>query len=262
MARPLLCGLRMTRVMLFLAACLALISACSSVPRGGSTESATSRPADNDDILPMHEHMQEHFVRTDLMQKALVAGDLDRVRREATTLLKKPEPAGMPAAWTPFLLQLMEAASEVSGATRTEDLAAGVGRMGASCGACHQGLGISLNLRWPKPPRETIDPRIRMARHQWATERLWDSLVSADDSGWYAAATVLREDPLLSEDLTAQERIDPHVQLLADRVQDMGQQAEKTVALSERIQLFGQIMSTCADCHHAVGKGPRSPPEL
>lgn len=254
------------RVLLILVASLVAVVACSSTTRVASQpeQTAASEPAEKyeDTIRPLHDHMQEHFVRMDLMQKALISGDLDRVRREANWLLNKPEPAGMPTAWTPYILELMQATADVSKADAPEGMALGVAQIGAACGRCHAAQGLKLDLSWDRPPTETIDPKLRMLRHLWASERLWDALVAQDDRPWQAGANVFTEEALHSEDLTPDERIDPHVQQMADALHDLGKRAEASESTVERVQLFSKVLTTCATCHSDVGKGPPSPPEL
>ena len=242
-----------------LAACVA-----SSADRSAPVAPPAAPPPQAERIRPLHAHMQDHFIRTDLMQKALIAGDLDRVRHEARWLLERPEPPGMPVAWTPFILELIAAAKDVAGAVGPNHLAVGVARMGATCGRCHRALGLDLKLTWDAPPHESMDPRIHMLRHQWATERFWDGLVAADDRGWQAGAGALAEAALHSEDLTEGARIDPHVQAHADTLHALGQSAAAVSATDtdDRVKLYAKLMTTCARCHREAGKGPASPPRL
>ncbi len=201
-------------------------------------------------------------MRMDLMQKALIAGDLDRVRQEANWLLERPEPAGMPATWTPFVLELMDAAAAVKAASDPLRAAMGIARMGAACGRCHRAQGLKLGLTWDDPPRESMDPRIHMLRHQWATERFWDGLVSADDRGWQAGAHIFFEASLHSDEMTTGAKIDPHVQMLADRLHDFGQEAERATDVEARVALYAQLVGTCARCHQEAQQGPASPPRI
>ncbi len=238
---------------------------------GGCSSGAQVRPAaehaaptsrDDDLILPLHENMQEHFVRTDLMLKALIAGDLDRVRAEAKWLVERPEPDGMPVDWTPFILDMNRAAIDVADTRDPEVMAMGVARMGAACGQCHASLGVRLNLTWSELPRATVDPKAHMRRHLWGVERFWDGLVSADHEAWRAGAQALIQDPLYSDQLTPGEVIDPHIQQFADDVLGLGRDALGASDFEQRAALFGDVVATCARCHYEVRKGPRSPPRL
>ena len=247
---------------LLVAGLLALVTACSSTPRVQPAAEA-SRPASHaHKIRPLHDHMQEHFVRMDVMQQALVAGDFERVKREANWILERPEPDGMPAAWTPFILELMRSARAVRATNAPAAMARQVARMGAACGRCHQSLGLQLKLTWVAPPASTREPKVHMRRHLWAVERFWDGLVSSDSRGWRAGAKVFHDDALLSEDMTDDERIDPHVEQLATDLHDFGQTAGETVDVEDKIDLYGRLLTTCATCHHDVGKGPSSPPDV
>ena len=168
----------------------------------------------------------------------------------------------MPVAWTPYLVDLMASARTVHDAVDLSKIAEGVARMGATCGRCHQTLDRDLRLTWDDPPPESMDPRIHMLRHQWATERFWDGLVSGDDRGWRAGAAVFHEAALHADQLSAQERIDPHTQAFADALHEIGLSAAQVVDVEQRVTVLGQILTACAQCHREGGKGSATPPRL
>ena len=201
--------------------------------------------------VPLHSHMNEQFVKTVRMQKALVAGDLDRVRTEAQALLDQPQPERLPSKWAPFIARQRLAAEEIAVATEADALAYSIGAMGAACGECHEALELKFNSKWNPPPAVSAEKREHMRRHQWATDRLWDGLVTGGTEVWRAGAQVFVDDSLAFEDFTAEERQDPHAQNMEDHLHGLGEEAYRTMVTARRGRVYGRLVATCARCHAA-----------
>ncbi len=204
--------------------------------------------------IPLHSYMQEQFVRTEVMHRALIAGDFERVRAEARWIVERPEAEGLPGSWKPFLKRMKTAGTAVAQATTTRSMAHGVGSLGVVCGDCHTSLKVNAVLT-SDPPAISSEPRQHMLRHQWGTDQLWNGLVAADDKVWFSGAEVFQDVSLDTIDATEGQRSDPHLLDLEDKVHRLGQEALRTYDSPARVELFAKLVSTCATCHHAARPG-------
>jgi hypothetical protein len=85
-----------------------------------------------------------------------------------------------------------------------------------------------------------------MARHLWATDRLWEGVVGSSDDAWRAGLDVLAVTPLPAAQL-GDERA-----MIAHRLRRLAEDARKTRGggqLVERARDYGEILVTCAACH-------------
>lgn len=194
--------------------------------------------------------MQQQFVRVDHMQHALVQGRLTRVRSEAQALVDSPLPKGLPEAWLPYFHSLQKAAQGVVVAKEVSGMATAVAKVGGTCGHCHETWQHRLNLGWPPAPPETVDPRGHMQRHQWALDRFWDSLISAEDRGWQAGVKALEEPPLEAEDLTG--KLDTQAEACIMKVHGLGEYAAYAETDDYRERLYARLVTVCANCHHQL----------
>jgi cytochrome c553 len=87
-----------------------------------------------------------------------------------------------------------------------------------------------------------------MASHQWAAARMWEGLIGPSDDRWLEGArtmarsrtTIIAESGELGiADDAARTR------LLAERATRLGDP-------DERATLYGEMLATCAHCHHAI----------
>ena len=81
-----------------------------------------------------------------------------------------------------------------------------------------------------------------MARHLWATDRLWEAMVGGNEPAWRDGLEVLAETPLPFTPAGTDG--------LARRLQDLAQdQLSRTTTLDERAAAYGELLRTCAGCH-------------
>jgi len=95
-------------------------------------------------------------------------------------------------------------------------------------------------------------------RHEWAASQMWDGLAIPSDDAWKAGAHVLSEEPLSPEALTPGKTPVPQVGVLEQSVHDLGRKAETTDRVDARMQLYGEAMAVCGECHKWLGGGPRA----
>ena len=203
--------------------------------------------------IPLHSYMQETFVRTEVIQRALIAGDLDRVRVEARWIVDRPQAKGIPSGWDPFVARMKTAATTIAQATTTRSMGHGVGSLGAVCGDCHSSLNVTVAFPSVPAPAKSGDLRQRMRRHQWGTDRFWDALVTSDNEVWVSGAEVFERN---GGDLTDGTPGDPHLLDQEVPLRRLGAEARRAPDSPTRIELYAKVVSACATCHHTARRSP------
>lgn len=191
--------------------------------------------------------MREHFEKGLALERALIDGDLEAARGPARWLESWTVGDEVSLEGRAHVTAIKAAAKDVVEATEVRAAAMALGEMARHCGACHQDAGVGIAF--------TEDDQIEgestwahMARHEWAADRLWEGLVGPSDAAWERGATELAEAPLHgpSEDVSAE------VQALANRVHGIGASAASQRDPQERAGHFGELLTTCAECHGQV----------
>lgn len=187
-------------------------------------------------------HMQRHFDDLRAIERQLIAGRLDEARALAHLLAR---PAGDPgiAPWAPEARQVADAALALAAAPSLDDACRRAARVSAACAACH--LRTRAAPVFPPPPslppdRPTRDAR--MARHLWATDRLWEAMVGGSEPAWHGGLAVLADAPLpfAATDTSR----------LARRLQDLARdQLSPATAAADHAAAYGELLVTCAGCH-------------
>ncbi|MGD2070504.1 MAG: hypothetical protein PVI57_17645 [Gemmatimonadota bacterium] len=205
-----------------------------------------SSPPDREEV---RRHMFATFWRMGSIPDRLVVGDLEGVRMPARWLGEQIE--AEPMMGDPDRTERMrELAGRVVDAATVEDAAMAVTRLAAECGDCHeenQGGPVYGDVS-PIPVGSRLETH--MLRHIWASSRLWEGLVAADATHWDRGARVLTEDPLrffenLEGDRSVPER--------ARRIHELGERALETSDRFARAEVYGELITTCAGCHEAMG---------
>ena len=222
-----------------------------------TTESAASQGSQvsvGEGQSEMHDRLEQLTGARD----ALVAGDADGARAVMRTLSEETSPGLAPEGWQAPLQDLVEAAVTGSEANTSEEVGAAIAEAGRACGSCHRAAGLGpYFLDVPVPAEDDV-----MGRHVWADDRMWESLVGANDGAWVRArdvlgpvderATHLYDDvPLAVRAEAAQYR---------SRLHGLAE-AGVTGGDSERASIYGGVLETCVGCHSLLGGGPHAEPE-
>jgi cytochrome c553 len=199
--------------------------------------------------------MKDHEKHGVAIRDAVARGDLDAAKREAAGLALLSIEGTIDPAWKQRLDAMNVAAARVANAMDITDAAHGLGPLAKTCGDCHTMLGRP----WPAVPPQTGQAsgvRPFMVRHQWAASQMWDGLAIPSDDAWKAGAHALAEEPLSPEALTPGKTPVPKVGDLEQSVHDLARKAEAVDKVDARMQLYGDAMATCAECHKWLGGGP------
>lgn len=192
--------------------------------------------------------MADHFDGALAIRDALIEGDLEAARRGARALLKR-RPAGLPAQPPRYLAEFRAAAQAVMDAPDRGMAARAVGRLAASCGACHRGSSVRVKLAAPTPPPTDPGAAGHMRRHLWAADRLWEGLVAPSDEAWARGSTALADAALRPEALSPDLPLYPRVEALALRVHALADEGVTAADTGHRIDIYAGLLATCARCH-------------
>jgi cytochrome c553 len=191
-------------------------------------------------------HMHENFDLLRAIEKLLVRGKLDEARALAGAIAKAPDEPGL-GSWAKQTAAVRDQAARLAEATTVDAACERAAKLATACAGCHVEAGVVPEFRppGPKPPdAPTIDAR--MARHLWATDRLWEGIVGAADDSWLEGLDVLAAAPLEHPQISGDRRA------LAKQLQQLADGARRLRAidaLDDRARAYGQILATCAGCH-------------
>lgn len=230
--------------------------ACTSRSLERATGSEPGPRMSHDPPTGTAERMAHHYADVLEIQQAVIAGDLASVRPPARRLVERTDPH--PESWRPFVAVNVRIAESTLAARSLEDAARAVAGLANNCGECHTAVGLGPDLVATAMPSADARAPQSMLRHQWAAERMGDALVAHSDALWRAGAEALAEAPLLPSALPTDVNNPAELDALAARVHHLGAQASTTVAWPGRAALYGDLLATCAACHHGLVSG-RSP---
>jgi len=195
--------------------------------------------------------MQAHFNDALLIRQAVIAGAPEDAVDPAYALTHIQDLDRLPDGWRVFVERMQGVAGRIQDSTTSSLAAAATADLGVSCGMCHQRHGGPQASDEPAPPPSSSIER-RMARHVWATERLWEGLIVPSNDAWAAGAQALGAEPFPSEVLNdggvyARSAAGDFAQLAANAP------AKKTP--EQRAALYAELLVTCGTCHRAMKHG-------
>ncbi len=197
-------------------------------------------------------HMHENFDLLRAIEKLLVRGRLDEVRTLARAISNAPDEPGL-GSWSRHAVLVRDRAATLATAHGLDEACHRTAQLADACAGCHVASGASPEFRTPgriPPDAPTIDAR--MARHLWATDRLWEGVVGGADDAWRAGLDVLSTAPLRASELSReQSAFGRKLQLLAEQAR--ARQATQTAP--DRARSYGEILVTCTGCHAAAPAG-------
>jgi hypothetical protein len=224
------------------------LALCSLVLSSCQTASAREPPPgprfEHDMMVRMHMH--ENFDLLRAVEKLLVHGKLDEARALAAAIAKAPDEPGL-GSWAKQTAAVRDQAARLAEAPSVDIACERAAKLAITCAECHVSASVVPEFRPPgaKPPdAPTIDAR--MARHLWATDRLWEGIVGAADDSWLVGLDVLAAAPLEHPQITGERLV------LAKRLQQLADGARRrraTDTLDDRGRAYGEILATCAGCH-------------
>ncbi len=198
---------------------------------------------------PSRGQMISHFDLAVEARTFAINGDVDSFRRAADALAGLEPANDLPAM---IILQLgpMRWQAREGAQVRTSEAAAlAAARIAGTCGDCHAANDIPLGERFtlggPPPPGSSAR---HMAGLAWASRLMWDGLVGPSDRTWFTGAEGLIELGALPEGLPAGISASD-VSVAGARLRQLGEKARLTRDRDARVELLGEVWTTCASCH-------------
>lgn len=229
--------------------------AVSPDPAGGDAAGDASalrlrlpEPGERASLLQLH--MADRYADLRLMERALVEGELEEVRGYATALaLDRTDPEL--AAWSAELAAMRAAAGALASAPDVPTASRREPALAATCGGCHVAAGAQLPFADDGPPDDDGSTRARMARHQWAADRLWQALVAPSSAAWRDGLAVFGATPLPVDELAPDTDVATRQRIgdLARRFQDLATASRPAQTLRARADAYGELLVVCASCH-------------
>lgn len=192
--------------------------------------------------------MRAHGSDLRRIERDLLSGHLDDATSRALGLIYKvDEPDVIP--WRDAIRKVAEAALDLVYAPGVDEGLRREARVVAACAACHTASKRPVALPAPPPiPPDRATAEARMARHVWATDRMWEGLIAPAEDRWRLGLQVLAENPLPFSPLT-------EAPLLGDRLRELARRQLAPGASREaaaRAGAYGEMLVTCAACHQVV----------
>ena len=232
-------------MLVFLLACAHTPATSEAAPTPSATEVAAS-----DDIQPQAEgHMMAHLATLESARNAVIHGN-DTAFHEAIAWLADHETHPyIPEEYWPYIQQMKGAARVARDAPSVGGRAIGVATVASICGECHEAMNTGPVFETDPPPPEVEGIGAHMARHKWASDRLWEGMIARDDDRWQAGVDALREEPLDDGDLNLHQNMTEDEATVAKWLHDMagfGDQMEGSMA---RSAYYGDLLTRCSSCH-------------
>lgn len=204
--------------------------------------------------------MHTHFHRAIDAQDALIRGDIEDARSAMAFLATNDEHTSIPDPLLPYLAEFQTEAGHFAEASTLSEAGTVFARTLQRCGHCHtESHGGPRIAATPIPDGDT--PAARMRRHQWAADRMFDGLVTADVAAFREGNEALTSAPLTQNELPDTAPQPPEqVVSLTENVRSLGAQAATANDDETRATIYGHYLATCGACHRILTGG--APPTL
>ena len=216
---------------------------------GGTSVSSSAPPVRGANPEMVRFHMHRHFDDLHIVEKFLIAGKLSDAKALAYMLTQPDLEPGM-EQWNADSQRLGVEAARLMAANTIEQACRSDARVAGACMDCHR--------RSKNPPMFAAPPGVptsqetiasRMARHQWAVDRLWEGVVGGVDGSWHMGLVVLATTALpLAKNVSGANRLQRAAQLALD--------VEHAEPKPDRAVTYGEILISCAGCHAQLHVDP------
>ena len=234
-----------------------------------------SKQAIEDSGVPegFNQVMQEHAGLSVAGRNALILGELEVAQHVMRKLAFFMEHVPPPAKGKEYARITRELVEQVREASDLEEACMGFARLSYACGQCHHALDRGPPIKL-EPAPEGEDIQMHMRRHYWAVERMWEALLADSTTEFQSAAELLAEAPLHGtrnpdeESHTGVTRLAYEVHDLAfaaavegkvredEYVPRPGEPVEDDPTTWSQAEIFGRLLSTCAECHTMLEVNP------
>lgn len=225
-------------------------SAPAEPPVKETTETAR-RPAAPAPDTAEREGMRRHFAAVAAMRDAVIAGRLPQLRAAAETFREEELAQEHPPDWGHDVAAMREATADSMVAESLADAAAAVARLAGACGDCHRTLDAVPRIEMPPQPHATRGVAAVMELHAWSVDRMWDGIVFPSEDCWLEGTAAFEALPGCGESPARPQP--PGADSMCGRMQALARAAHVRDQAGAKIEVYGQLLATCADCHQAAG---------
>jgi cytochrome c556 len=194
--------------------------------------------------------MQEHFAKAAEMKAAVIGGNLAEFKKVAAWMAEHELTKDPPQTWKTHVDAMQSCAKRGRDAADLAAASLALGEVGRTCRECHSAMGAP-KISVGSPPAEGSGALLRMVRHQWAADRMWEGLMAPSDDAWVKGAEVFSDAPLTPEEVAPGKSVSPEVKKLAKDAQDIAHKA-RTVDEAKRHEAYADLLTTCQRCHTAA----------
>jgi len=200
---------------------------------------------------PSRELMQDHFTAVVHVRDALIVGNLELAKWNASFLAQRePDPAV--ASWSAYVDRLRENAAKVAETATLEAAALASTELVLECGRCHAANGVTPRFPATDERVAASGTRPHMLRHQWAVQQMWDGLIGPSEERWKAGVGELAEAPLGQDEVFSNATAAASIVKRAEDVHALGAEGGKVTSWPDRAAVYGRLLATCAGCHAAI----------
>ncbi|MFT3698666.1 MAG: hypothetical protein QM831_36305 [Kofleriaceae bacterium] len=199
-------------------------------------------------ILEGERRMHERYASSRQIVYAIANSNLADAQDNARVIDGLVDPDLLPV-WQPYIVDVQASARGIVNATNLGSAAHQFASMGGRCAACHTAMATKIKFDDSLPAIENRTPG--MLDHVQSAMSMWDGLVGPDDAHWTAGATALGTMPV---NLIAREATPSFVGDVDDtaRIRALAARATAARYQDERVEVFADVMTTCAHCHQLL----------
>ena len=230
-------------------------SSGAEAQRAAKALPATRRVPPKGDEPDRHVHMQATFWMAIVARDALIDGDLEATRSIAHELADHDYGDAFPPSWKHWVEDMQKQARALAIAADDAEAGQAVGALAVACGNCHRGQERGVRppnaeaMPWEEPP-EAITAR--MQRHAVGIEQMWFGLIAPSDDVWRAGAVTLTRAPLDAPLEGEEDPVDERFHAEFEHLRDLARKASAAPTYAARAHIYGEAITTCANCHHAT----------
>lgn len=202
--------------------------------------------------LETQARMFRHFGQAHQIQTAAVFGRVDAAKTAAGRLTSSARVSGMPSGSDAYVRGLQEAAEAVMTSESPDRLPYLAAQVADRCGDCHAAYEVGPAFGVGRVA-EGRDMQGHMAVHSWASERMWEALISRDEEAWLAGANALSGRPIDPDEFVPLVGDRGAAFLLSSRAHYLAESSAELQGWEERSGLLSRLTSTCYECHSLAG---------
>ena len=205
-------------------------------------------------VLETEAGMFRHFGEARDVNRAVLFGDLDAARAAARRIRETGSVPGLPAGTESYSRAVQAEAERLGALADVAELPTRSAALADACGSCHEAVRRGPRFAAGQPPANAgMSGHMRL--HEWATERLWEAVISREEALWQAGADALDEEPLGPEEFRRTVRDEDTAFLISTRAHLLAGEARRAADWPARVDLLGRIGETCYQCHDLADAG-------